>query len=200
MSFIIDATDGWLTNWEEEGGRFKEWIRSISLRSINHGWFYALYMEPVYLWRKAWNVVTWIPFLWDDYDWDHVYLWKVMRFKIERMRKDQEEGQNHEDWKKVADQMRSAEFVLTRLIDDEYVTEEWEEHRKKYGSIMDRHEKVDPNSKLGKQGIAAITRPHRDPACGRDVVRIAKLDDKRRNDDMEYLGKYLAKHVRGWWS
>lgn len=199
MTFIINNT-GWLTNWEERGGRFKEWVRSVNLTSINHGWFHAIYMQPVFILKKVWNALTWLPFLYDDADWDHVFLWRIMRYKIERMRRDQEYGQRHENWKDVADQMHSAELVLTRLIDDEYVRDEWEVHEKRYGSILNQYEELDHNSELGKKGVAAIIRPRRDPAYRKSVMRMAKLEEKRRNADMEYLGKYLAKHVRGWWS
>jgi hypothetical protein len=189
MSFIIDNT-GWLTDWEKSGGRFKEWIRSISLSSINHGWLYAIWIQPACIWSKVWNALTWLPFLYDDFDWDHTYLWKVMRYKIERMRKCQEQGR-HLDWKKVADEMHVAELILSRLIDDTYVRDEWEEHFKKYGSIWDRRVKQPDGS--------AISYPHPDPECSKDVRRLSKLEDQRRRFDMDYLGQYLAKHQRMWW-
>ncbi len=31
------------------------------------------------------NLITWFPIIWKDRDWDHWYLYKILRFKLIQM-------------------------------------------------------------------------------------------------------------------
>lgn len=118
---ILDLTDGWLTDWEESGGEFKEWVRGLHLTSINHGWFYAIYREPVIWWQNLCHIISWVPVLWRDRDWDHSYLLIMMHEKLCRMRRYHNESRLIGDWDKIAKQILVAECALDRLIKDEYM-------------------------------------------------------------------------------
>lgn len=191
MPSIIDATDGWLTDWSEQGGRFKEWVRGIELTSINHGYLYAMYRQPIIWWESICNIVSWIPFLWDDRDWDHAYLLNMMQEKLRRMRIHQEKCGHSTSSAEIAKQILVAELLLKRIIANDYVMADYAEHEKKFGSIFDRREKLPDGS--------AITRPSRDPEESKDVRRMADKEAYMSKQDLEYFGRHFAKHVRGWW-
>lgn len=67
------------------------------------------------------------PLLWEDRDWDYAYLLRMMRFKIQRMRKSMERNTviaNAEDY--VAE--TAAIDVLLRNVIDEDPDDEWSMH------------------------------------------------------------------------
>jgi len=180
MIGITDLTDGWLVDWSQNGGRFKEWIRDIELTAINHGYFYAIVHQPVYFYRRAKHVLSWVPILWDDFDWDSMYMMILMREKLRRMRNHFIEEHIVEDYEKIALEILIAENTLTRLIDDVYVDKDWEEHRKKYGEF-----------KLGKKSSGEEE--------SNDVRRIGEKEAAAQLADAKFLGDWIAIHYRTWW-
>lgn len=188
---IMELTDGWLTDWGKEGGRLKEWVREVHLEAINHGLVPALLAWPGRWLRAAANAVSWLPFLWDDRDWDQAYLWRVMREKIRRMRLHHERDQVISDWERVAGEMRRAEEILTRLIEDDYAVSDWLEHERKYGSILDRTEP-------GPDGTRVIKSLGEEASD--DLRAIADREWSLKRADAELLGKHLASSWWGWWS
>jgi hypothetical protein len=193
---IIDFTDGWLTDWGKSGGRFKEWVRGMELDAISNGWWHSISREPGSWWRRIKHVVSWIPYLWDDYDFDQVYLWKIMREKLRRMREDHEESQFIADWKRVADEIRVAENILTRLIEDKYANEDWERHHKQYGEPFPDFLREE----LPDGSVMHHPRPDPDGRCGADIKRITDREWSRKKADAKFLGQYMAKHWWRWWS
>lgn len=191
MISVMRMTD-WCTNWRKEGGRFKEWVRHMELDAINHGWVHSIAYEPRHWWRRICHVASWLPFLWDDYDWDHVHLWKIMREKLKRMRLNHEEEKLIVDWKRVASEIRFAETLLTRLIEDQYIDAEWKKHLKRFPDRQCRKEK--------KPDGSVVHHPHPNPRCGPSVRRLGKLEWERKRADAQDLGRHFAVHWWGWWS
>lgn len=194
---IIDFTDGWLTNWSQEGGKhsFKEWVRHMELGAINHGWWYSISREPASWYRRVKHCLSWLPYFWDDYDFDQVYLWCIMREKLRRMRKHQEEHQFISDWERVAGEIRVAENILTRLIEDKYADDDWEAHRKQYGEAFPESLREE----LPDGSVIHHPRPDHDGKCSADVKRIADREWARKKADAQFLGQYMAKHWWRWW-
>ena len=143
---FMELTDGWLTDWGESGGALKEWVRSLHLSAVNHGWIKTLASEPVYLCQNALHVISWIPVLWRDRDWDNTYLWIMLREKLRRMRLHHETERITTDWSEVSEQIRAVEIRLDRLIEDEYDGEHAEgaalaERLKKYNEAEARRKR-----------------------------------------------------------
>lgn len=69
---------------------------------------------------KVVNVVSWIPFLWNDYDYDYSTILRLLEYKISRLRKHVEKHRMHTCWAKDAKQMRRAELVCKRLYKGNY--------------------------------------------------------------------------------
>lgn len=189
---LISITDGWLVNWSARGGLFKEWVRSMELSSVNHGWIYSLFRQPVYFWDRVRHVASWIPFLWSDHDWDYAYLWLVMREKLRRMRRCHEKEHMIESWDKIANEIKVAEEILTRLIEDDYISEEWAAHEARWGSNNNFIEK-------NKNGNFVLHLTE-DPECAESIHRMSRLEVERREADAENLGKHIAKHCWDWWT
>ena len=59
------------------------------------------------------NICKWLPIVWRDRDWDHFYIFQVLKFKIEKQAKYLSDKDRHMNAK------RDAEIMMTvvRLID-----------------------------------------------------------------------------------
>lgn len=185
----------WDKYWSKTGGRFKEWIRSIRLAAVNHGYLYAICREPGHFYDNIVHVISWIPVLWDDRDYDYLFLYIVIKHKLERMRRHHEKDKIIADWKEVADQIGIAIDCLDRLIKDEYVDDDYAKHVKKYGSFMDRGEMVP-----GPNGASVMYKHVSKPGEVADMRRIGKVEHLLIKSDLETFGKVFAEHSREWWS
>lgn len=67
--------------------------------------------------RRIRHVVAWIPFLLDDYDWDHVYLYRMMAHKLDRMAK----SIGHGSWGGRARRIRVAAALCRRIAAEDYM-------------------------------------------------------------------------------
>jgi len=65
-------------DWEDEDRSFPiRVLKKISWYSV--GW---PRQEIGRIYRRVKYIISWIPYLWSDYDFDHVYIWKIMSKKI----------------------------------------------------------------------------------------------------------------------
>lgn len=177
---LMDLTDGWLVDWSQRGGRFKEWVRGMHLDAINHGWIRTIATQPMYWWRAVRHIASWIPVLWDDCDWDQADLWIMMREKLRRMRA------CHTG--KEVEELMVAEELLGRLIKDDYCAMEWENHRLKYG---------DPWPLVSSDKIP-VKHPY-DPVESEEMSKIIEKEEATRKEDSRYLCQWLHKCWFRWW-
>lgn len=61
---------------------------------------------------KIKRIVSWLPILWADRDWDHSFLLEIMAFKLRRMAVNQRED--------YAGSMREAAALCTRMAGEDY--------------------------------------------------------------------------------
>lgn len=187
---IIDLTDGWVTDWSQQGGWFKEWIRHMHLTSINHGWLYALKREPVRFYENVVAVIKWVPVLWGNYDWDHSYLWQIMHYKLRKMRELHETSGNSANAAQTAAQIKTAEDCLDRLIKDDYCAEEWEAYHKKYPE----RNWLPNTSNSPFLEMAPISAEQ-----GQELSDISSKEEALRKKDLALFCKTFEEHVRSWW-
>lgn len=65
--------------------------------------------------KRLW---AWIPILWKDEDWDPSFLFRIMQFKISRMRKIINKNDYHTCAQMNCREMKIAEMYLDRLAND----------------------------------------------------------------------------------
>lgn len=59
----------------------------------------------------------WWPIVWNDYDWDYVFILIALRHKIQRTRDHINQHRLHTDWQKTIQEMDTAILYLNRLIE-----------------------------------------------------------------------------------
>lgn len=93
-------------------------------------------MKSPYLWSKAplrniralWydfiygvgNLISWAPVIWNDRDWDHSYMWRLLEKKLERMGNGHKKYSPAVDNKKLAKDMLAAAKLCKRMADENY--------------------------------------------------------------------------------
>lgn len=144
--------------------------------------------HPRRVYRKCANIVRWVPILWRDTDWDYSGLYEIIEYKIRNMRTHQLEHANHTDANEVAEQMKTAADCLKRLRDDNYIEEEWNNHRKKHPDrpLIDLPD--------GMKQIPPMSAAERG-----DFKKLVDAEEKRKQDDYETFTSIFTKHSRGWW-
>lgn len=72
--------------------------------------------------RKLGKMIAWFPVIWNDHDWDHDYLYRIIAFKLGRMENAIRNGGISSQSEATADRIRTARLAIERLIADEYWT------------------------------------------------------------------------------
>jgi hypothetical protein len=156
------------------------------IRDKLYGWFYY---SPVRFCRRIKMVLEWSVFLWDDYDWDYVYIWRVLQYKLKRTRECIVSNGITMKADQVGKEIRVAENLLQRLIDDAYIDDDLRDYFEKYP--MEWEDTPDGGR---------ITRAEKkDLKRDRLFKAINVKETYLRKQDMEYLAKHMNKHIRRWW-
>lgn len=72
------------------------------------------------------NIIRWIPVLWKDREWDHVFLYEIMYQKIHNMRKYHEKANLFVGVEIEIKWMKICERLLRNLIDSTYWGDEYD--------------------------------------------------------------------------
>lgn len=70
--------------------------------------------------RKIKRIIAWLLVLWEDEDWDHAYLFRILRFKLSSMEKFFRTRGMLANREVNALQMKRCMIIIDRLIADDY--------------------------------------------------------------------------------
>ena len=103
------------------------------------GWdIQGVYNHRIGWWiRKIIKIAQWIPVLWHDEDWENTYILELLKYKLARVKKEIIKGYGDDkEWKEPRSaEIDSAIASIDRILKDEFVEEEREAHKIKYGEI-----------------------------------------------------------------
>ena len=157
--------------------------------------------------RRIYNLYRWAPIIWRDQDWDHSYIYEILKFKLKNQAKYIGNKNRHTTAKrdaeimmlcvrlidKVQDEFYGKEYLSYSISDmiftpskthpDHYemefveLSEHYNDYFKKYPLIY----RLVPDLKAPKDEIA---------------FRIAKINEERAH---KLLFKILEQNIRRWW-
>ena len=163
---------------------------------------------PTYYFRNGYRrfkrFIAWFPILWHDEDWDHAYLFKIMQFKISRMRKEMDRNQRHVGYEKNVRDMKVAEELLSRLHFSNfyYDLSKELENAQKQGKCACPEERYRFEPWLHPKTGEEIGCTQVDLSCEycKDMwSRWYKRSDNKEKADFEFLFMHLKKNVKKWW-
>lgn len=160
-----------------------------------------------YIENKYYNIKSgikqlylWIPIIWKDRDYDHSFIYKILKFKIENTRKLNQKNKRYIGVEKEIYFMWVCENLLDRLIKDDYFDSFYDIYQNKWGksnfdSIYREHSD-DYELKITNNNI--ISEEDRKLAKN-DYRRYRDMSVRNRNNDKKYLYHILEKRLDNWW-
>jgi hypothetical protein len=76
--------------------------------------------QPKYIKYGVQNLYKWFWVIWKDRDWDHHYIFEVLKFKLEKQAKHLDERNWHESSKRDAEVMMTCVRLINKLQNEEY--------------------------------------------------------------------------------
>ena len=128
-------------------------------------------------WQNIKRVTSWIPVLWNNYDFDGAYLLIVVEYKLKRMEKLFREQGHCVHSAKYAKEMKIARLLIQRIVKDSYSDMAFDtiETGEGFMDIDFQKRPMVPKQEIWEYG------------------------DKQKQQDLEYLCGYLKKHLFSWW-
>ena len=91
-------------------------------------WYWKLYRwlrwelpyQHKYIKYGVKNLYKWFWIIWKDRDWDHYYIFQVLKFKLEKQAKHLSERNWHESSKRDAELMMTCVRLINKLQNEEY--------------------------------------------------------------------------------
>ena len=168
--------------------------------------------EVEYYWKKVrgfyWDIKggirnfwVWRKVIWNDAQFDHSYLYEILKFKLTLM---EESFSGPNAWglnsKNDAKQMRIAIMLLDRILADEYHERAFKEHEKKWGDL-EMWTTPCVNKSYSECSIrrTKVCTPEEIQKENKESLRLYKHERYMQKQDINYLFKHIAKHIERWW-
>ena len=170
--------------WRESWLRFREWTR---VPRHFFGWC-----------RLMWDYA---PILWNDVDWDYSSILRLLQYKLSRTRKYIVEHDRHLHSQKYGKQMAHAEFLIDRILIDEYLPKEVAAHDEKYGEwdwdFTPCNDGTDCSFMTSKNAKCATPQEQKRADNARHTLY--KKQEAAKQKDYDRLFSHIRKYIQHWW-
>jgi len=136
------------------------------------------------------NIIKWTPLLYKDRDWDHVYLMKIIQFKMSNMEKLFRKHGHHVNSDRDAKEIRICITLLDKIIKDDYLKKEWTKFDEKWGELEFTKNELIRSKVITEEDNKQVRKETR---------RLYDKEDSIRNQDMDLLFKIMRRKILGWW-
>ena len=140
------------------------------------------------------NIFIWFPIIWKDRNYDSIYLFKLLDFKLKLISNEMKGkfiGAEEE-----IEQINSIRDAIKRLIKDDYCHDEWIEHKEKFGNIIHFIEKE--NKFITVKYSKCLTNDE-EKKGDEELFRIFELEEERRKQDIEFIFNNIKNNILKWW-
>lgn len=139
--------------------------------------------------------------LWNDYDFDHIYILKLLRYKLKRTRERIEKDNILVATNRISKQIKYAEFLIDRIENNDYFPEEYKKLEEKWGAaemVFTPCEDRPGFSKLDFVHEKCKTEEENEQA-GDEFHAFYKRQDEESERDYDRLFRHLRKYIQRWW-
>jgi hypothetical protein len=146
------------------------------------------------------NLIKWFPFVWADRDWDYTYWLNMNIKKLGNMEHSLRTYGNHTRSEQDADNIHLAVMALERVIADEYITNAFKNHDKKYGELKIAY--GPPREKGLVECLFSRDRAISDQDKNYEHKASSRLHrhaDYMKKQDLEFATKIINKYLYHWW-
>jgi len=147
------------------------------------------------------NLIKWFPIIWKDRNWDHTFIYIIMRNKLHFTEQLIRNHGNHVRNIKDANDIKLCVDILDRLSKDDYYEHAFKRHEEKWGEAQHRFEDCDESPEYQSFHIdyPNVTSEKTKKLQKRDFRRSCKHEANLREQDLDMLFTYMRKHIQGWW-
>ena len=138
------------------------------------------------------NFWKWRKVVWNDRPWDYVYIFKALRFKLNETQRCIDGtfvGSDEE-----AAKIRSLIDAIDRILEDDYVKEEYEEMDEKYGKL-EMIFNDDNTITTTRENLKEEDREQE----RKETLALAELEADRRQKDINYVFDTMKNDIQKWW-
>ena len=147
------------------------------------------------------NLIKWFPVIWQNRDWDHYFIYTVLRHKLHLTEQHIRHHDIHTHAQRDAEQIKLCVLLLDRLIADNYHEMAFKKVDEKWGDL-----ELSSTPCEDRPGLHAvhITRPNiiteEDEKQERKEFKRA-IDHERylKDQDKRMLFQMMEKYIEGWW-
>lgn len=146
------------------------------------------------------NLFVWFPVIWNDRQWDYIYILRMLHKKLSMMEKFIREDGIHVKNKRDAHKIKVCVLLLERMIEDVYHDHAYENHYKKWG---------DPHIKFLeceyedcheiKFEYKNVKTEEDEKQKFKEFRRCMKHERYLTQQDLDLLFKMMNKHITSWW-
>ncbi len=158
---------------------------------------------PIQLYRNIKRVIYWLPVIWNDRDYDHEYIYKIVRHKLNSVAKDAKrwnwvgsEGQQ----RKLERLVQLIDYYLDPELEDKLTEYELEEFAKKYGEIVHWGTRCEDGMILHHSGLTKVDDQETCEIASKELMKIYCLQAQRRAAVRNRIWKTIGKHIDRWWN
>lgn len=146
------------------------------------------------------NLVRWFPAVWKDRDWDHIFLYDIMRSKLKMMEKFQFNHGICISHKEISHKIKVCRILLDRLSKDEYLDNALIPHEKRWGELSLDFEDVPGKNycKMQSNWSLAKTKDQNEKAS-KEFSRAGTHAEKMTQQDLDMLFRNMRKYILEWW-
>ncbi len=152
--------------------------------------------------RRLRRSISWAIFMYNNYDFDHSYMYKVIHKKLTAMAASMKDSHIVEGERiSTLDNMYNALHCLDDLIDDDFARKEHDDHEKEYGPLEFQFEEIGKKkaySKLNFKRDKTLTKARKKQEK-LDFYQIGELEYKRKLQTKKQLFTLMDKHIEEWW-
>lgn len=142
------------------------------------------------------NLIKWFPIIWEDRNWDYSFMFAIMEKKFQLMEESFEYGHKFVvGCDKQVKRFKICKEICRRLKDDWWYHENtFMFHDKKWGKldfVLD-----DPHCRITRTNIKTKEDDERET---KESLRLYKIENARKDADVEILQMYIKKYWKTWW-
>lgn len=139
--------------------------------------------------------------LWDDFEFDYIYLLKIMQLKMRLMSEHMSDRGNTVSSPQKAKELKLCVDLIDRIIYCDYGKIERDKLDEKYGKSIWKETKIE-GTDFYKLDIYREKAPKGTPAyeqAEKEERKVFENAERQKRQDLDYLFDTMKKRIEGWW-
>jgi hypothetical protein len=155
--------------------------------------------------KRIYNLIRWAPIIWRDQDWDHSFIFDILKFKLKNQAEYIGGKDRHTRAKRDAEIMMTCVRLIDKVQDEWYGREYFKYHESELkfidseshpGSYEMEIEYISDNYEDYFKKYPLIYKQVKTDDKHRTAFEIAKVNEERAH---KLLFKILEQNIRSWW-